>query len=542
MTGTRAVDGRRLAAGVAGAAVLIGAVTVASRVVGFGRWLVFAEAVGASCLGTAYATANMVPNLVFEVVAGGALAGAVVPLLAAPLARGDRETVRRTASALLTWSLAVLVALAAAAALAAGPVMAALVGDVRGCDRGDTVAAAARMFVVFAPQIALYGVAVVCSGILNAHRRFLAAAAAPLVSSAVVVAAYVAFGVGYDGDRDAPGAVPARWELVLSVGTTAGVLALAATVALPVLGLRAGLRPTLRFPPGVAARARRLALAGVAALVTQQLALVVVIVLANDVGGALNVYTFTWAVFLLPYAVLAVPIATSAFPALSAAAGGADGADGAGFAATVARTTRAVVLACLLGTAVLAGTADPVARTFLDPGEVPGPAEMAGALLAFAPGLLGYGLVAHLGRALYARDAGRAAALATVTGWAVVIGGSVVLTGVAGERWTVAAIGAANSAGMTVAGMLLVAATVRTAGPAAVAGLARAVAAGTAGAAAGALAAATLAGLPEPGGKVVSAALAAGTAAVAAAVFAAVVLVLDGADLRALVRRRFRDA
>ena len=65
---------------------------------------------------------------------------------------------------------------------------------------------------------------------------------------------------------------------------------------------------------------RKLALAGVLTLVAQDASVAVVIVLANRFGdsGALVLYGFAWAVFVVPFAVLAVPIATSAFPELSA--------------------------------------------------------------------------------------------------------------------------------------------------------------------------------------------------------------------------------
>ncbi len=54
-------------------------------------------------------------------------------------------------------------------------------------------------------------------------------------------------------------------------------------------------------------------------LIAQDASAAVVIVLSNRYGstGALVTYGFAWAVFLVPFAVLAVPIATSAFPALS---------------------------------------------------------------------------------------------------------------------------------------------------------------------------------------------------------------------------------
>ena len=102
------MTGRRLVHGAAGAALLISVLTLLSRLAGFGRTLVFTNAVGADSTGDTYQAANNVPNIVFEVVAGGALASLVVPMLAGGIAAGDRERVRRTASALLGLRLAAL--------------------------------------------------------------------------------------------------------------------------------------------------------------------------------------------------------------------------------------------------------------------------------------------------------------------------------------------------------------------------------------------------------------------------------------------------
>jgi putative peptidoglycan lipid II flippase len=531
------VNARRLTTGIAGAATLIAAITVLSRAVGFGRWWVFSESVGSTCLGSAYTTANMLPNVVFELVAGGALAGAVVPLIAVPLASGDKESVRHTASALLSWALVVLVPLSLLGMLVAGPLMNLLVPDqVRDCNAADVAAVAGQMFVVFAPQIALYGVAVVCSGILNAHRRFLAAAVAPLLSSCVVIVTYVAFGVGFDGSRMDLAELPQRWERLLAVGTTLGVVALALTTLIPVVLLRLGLRPTLHFPAGEAVRARNLALAGVAAVAAQQASVLVVIVLANRVGGGLAIYNYAWAVYLLPYAVLAIPIATAAFTALSEHRG-RDDEDS--FRRTAAGTTRAVVITALLGAGLLAGTAAPVAGTFIGPHDAGSPQELSRTLVAFAPGLVGFALIAHLGRVLYARHAGRAAASAIVTGWLVVLVGSVVLATAVSDEWIVAALGAANSVGMLVAGWLLLMATSRVAGGGALAGLPRALGAGAAGAVAAAAVAAGLATVPDVEGRVAHGLVAVLAGAAGVVVFGALVLMLDGGDLRAVVRRRF---
>ena len=47
---------------------MIGAITMLARVIGFGRQVVFAHTVQAGCLGTAYTTANMVPNIIYRTV------------------------------------------------------------------------------------------------------------------------------------------------------------------------------------------------------------------------------------------------------------------------------------------------------------------------------------------------------------------------------------------------------------------------------------------------------------------------------------------
>src|SRR5699024_5577577 len=99
----------------------------------------------------------------------------------------------RTASALLTWALTVLVPLALLIAVLARPIAAALLGPELDC--GDqAISTAATMLTVFAPQVVLYGIGIVLSGVLQAHRRFLAAAVAPLLSSLVVIGVYLGYG------------------------------------------------------------------------------------------------------------------------------------------------------------------------------------------------------------------------------------------------------------------------------------------------------------------------------------------------------------
>jgi putative peptidoglycan lipid II flippase len=528
------------------AALLIGALTMLARVIGFGRQVVFAHTVQASCVGTAYTTANMVPNIIYDIVMGGALTAVVVPVLAGPARSADRQQVRQTSAALLTWAVLLLVPVGAAIALTARPLVSLLLGGTPGCPRAEMVTLSARMLVVFAPQILLYGLAVILYGVLQSHRRFAAPALAPVLSSLVVIAAYFWFGVAGKGYQDMTRPVPAVAWIVLAAGTTAGVAALVATPLIPVArlllargdgspyppGKALAPRPTLRFPDGVGARVRSLAAAGVVTLIAQDASVAAVIVLANDRGGsgALVLYSFAWAVFFVPYAVLAVPVATSAFPELAARSDAFD--------ATSATSTRAVTVASWLGVAGMAGTCIPLARVFQSHvAQAADARQLAIALAAFAPGLVGYGLTANLSRVLFAHGRSRAAAIAVSGGWLLVIVADLLIVPFVPRQQVVPWLGAATTIGLTGSGVALLLLVRRLRGPAALRGCARAALAGLAGALAGTAAGLGVSAAITVSGFLPNVAVTLLAAAAVLAAFLAVVALADGGDLRAVLRR-----
>ena len=544
-------NARRRVGGIGRAAVLIGAITMLARVIGFGRQVVFAHTVQAQCLGTAYTTANMVPNIIYDIVMGGALTAVVVPVLAGPArARSaDREQVEQTSAALLSWTVLLLVPVSAVVAIAARPLVSVLLGAAPGCPRSAMVALGTRMLIVFAPQILLYGLAVVLYGILQAHRKFAAPALAPVLSSLVVIGAYFWFAHVADGAVNLRHPVSTQAWLVLAVGTTAGVAALVVTPLVPVtrLWLARGddppypprralqLRPVLRFPAEVGVRVRSLAVAGIVTLIAQDASVAVVIVLANSQGGrgALVLYSFAWAVFFVPYAVLAVPIATSAFPELSARADTFD--------ATTATSTRAVTVASWLGVAGMAGACLPLARVFQSHiGQAADARMLAIALATFAPGLVGYGLTANLSRVLYAAGRSSASALAVSGGWLLVIAADLLIVPFVPSSQVVAWLGVGTTIGLTGSGLALLVLVWRFRGPRALRGCMRAGFAGLAGALAGTAAGLGVAfGVPVSGFLPnVGVTLLASGAVLAA--FLAVVALTDGGDLRAVVRRVIR--
>jgi putative peptidoglycan lipid II flippase len=134
---------------------------------------------------------------------------------------------------------------------------------------------------------------------------------------------------------------------------------------------------------------------------------------------------------------------------------------------------------------------------------------MRGAIVGFAPGLVGYALLALLTRALYARGQWRAPTACVVGGWLVAIGADVVLARTLPVADRALALAAGHSTGVTVAGLALLLATRRSTGSGALAGTLRtgvpALVAAAAGAAAGLAVAGLLGADPLPAGGVLTA-------------------------------------
>ena len=449
-----ATQGAKTGASLGAKAGQVGTFTLASRLLGFLRWVVQAATVGSGAMAGAYSSANQIPNVFYEVVVGGALAGTVVPLLAGAIAHGQREKVRETASGLLGLTLAVLVPLALLMALFAEPLAQLLVtSDTRmGGDKAaivywggshQLVVAFLRMFAL---QIPLYGLGVVLTGVLQAYNRFTWPALAPIFSSLVVMLTYGIYGALIDAGHYAQAVLTLGW------GTTAGVAALSLPLLWPVHRLGLGLRARLRLPAGTFTQLRSLAGAGIAALIAQQISVLTVVAVARRYGsaGTIAIYQYTQAIYVLPYAVLAVPLATVVYPQLAARLAAKhvsrETKD------LIANSTALVTLAACVGAGALMLGA-PVAQQVF--GLITAVDYMGAALVAFAPGLVGYALIYQLTRVLYVLDAARSAALATCLGWLVVAGASWVFSANAKGSAVLVYLGAASSAGMSLAGVAL---------------------------------------------------------------------------------------
>jgi putative peptidoglycan lipid II flippase len=525
----------KLARGIARGALIVAVLTAFSRVLGLVRTVVFAKTVGAGCLGTAYVTANQVPNLIVELAIGGALSSAMVPVLARSAKRAAADPrakahVEQTSSALLTWSVVILLPVTVLIAVVAGPVSQALnpVNPNAACSHADMINATSFMLVAFAPQIMLYGFSVVLFGLLQAYRKFGATSLAPVIGNVVTITAFLVFA---SLDHNAPlASTPLTAMLVLSIGTTLniGMLVLVALPATWRLHLR--WRLTLKFPAGVVRRASGLALVGLLEFLAADIYSVVTIDLANGHGntGALVLVNYGNLVFTAICSVLPLAIVISAFPVLSATEGDA-------FDRTSAGSNRAVMLLSLLSTAVMIAVALPAAHVLTQKSDQVAP--LAESFLLFAPGVAGFAIVTNLSRVLFALGKLKVAAIGLVAQQLLPAALSFPMVLLAPPHLAVGALALASSIGQLATAIPMVAATRRLRGPAAVAGIGHATLAGIAAAAAGAAAGLAITLVMPTGGAIYEACAGAVATVLAVAVFGAVAFALDKGDTRAAAAR-----
>ncbi|MBS3974899.1 MAG: murein biosynthesis integral membrane protein MurJ [Actinobacteria bacterium] len=285
-----------------------------SRITGFVRVWATAYALGVTALAASYHVANNIPNMLYELVAGGIISSLFIPIFMERLKQYGEEDAWKYASYL--FNITVL-ALGAAAALAIFFAEQVVWTQTFRTDAQDA-ALIVFFFQIFAIQVAFYGAGAVISGLLNAHRRFLWPALGPAFNNLTVIATLIAYTQIVSVDPTA-----AKWTL--AIGTTLGVLVMFG-VQLPSL---IALRPkyTWRIDlshPGLKAMGK-MALPTVIYVITNIVAVSFRNAYALDVAAdGPATLSYAWMFYQLPYGILAVALATAFFTELSDAAGRQD--------------------------------------------------------------------------------------------------------------------------------------------------------------------------------------------------------------------------
>ncbi len=296
--------------------------TLASRGVGFVKVWVIAAVLGATYLGNTYQASSSVSNILFELIAAGALSAVLVPTFVDLFRAGDDREAERLASGVLGMALAVMAVVSIVGIVFAEPIARILSSSAPNAHiESQQVALSAFFLRFFVPQVLLYAIGTVATAVLFAKRRFVIVAVAPIANTVVLVATMAIF-------RAMHGPTPSLdlttgEKLVLAIGGTLGVVGFVAvpTVAL----LRSGFR--LRATLGAVDRKLRRLLwlsAWVALQPDVAVLLGAALVMGNQVAGGVVAYQFCFVAFLAPYAILAQPIHTTILPELTVDAGNGD--------------------------------------------------------------------------------------------------------------------------------------------------------------------------------------------------------------------------
>lgn len=379
---------------------LITAGVFASRVSGLVRVAVLTAVLGTTAFADAYNFSNNVPNIVYELVAGGVLSAVLLPLFVDLLDRRDHDG----ASAVVTVSVAALAVLTVAGVLAApllGWGIASLGGG--GGTRAEQQQALTIFLRWFIPQVFFYGVMTVVTSLLQSRRRFGAAAFAPLVNNVVTIVAFLLAPALATADlRAAPlGAIlDDRWAFtVLGLGTTLGVVANAALLLPALRGLDLGLRfrPSWRDP--AVARLVATSRGALGFVLVTQASVVATSALAKryTATGAFSAYTYANLFFFVVYGLLAVSITTAVVPELATAGQQGD------LARLRSEWTRGLRFISLLTAPAAAGVmvvSHPLIATL--PLSAEGAEQTARILIAYGPGLLSYAVFQYAVRGFYA--------------------------------------------------------------------------------------------------------------------------------------------
>jgi putative peptidoglycan lipid II flippase len=375
-----------------------------SRFTGMLRVIVFGVVIGQTALADAYDGANNSPNAVYELLLGGVLSAALVPMFSRMLEDDDRES----AEAIVGTAIIALAALTAIATFFAPWVFRVFsLNPAEGIDVNQFRTVGTALTRIFLLQIFFYGVSALLGSLLNAQRRFFAAAWSPVLANIVIICTllYVPILLHHPDDgiplAEVLNSPSFRW--LLGLGATGGI-ALQALVLLPAIH-RAGLNFRFRFRPRHPAVKRLIALSGwtFGYVMANQLTVIVVKNLAEPGSGGQDAFAKASTFFYFPHGLLAMSIATTFIPEMARAVSRRDKT------AFIERTNLGIRLVGLLtfpAAFAFLVLARPIIGLLLQHGEFDAAAAdtTARALAGLALGLVGYSIYLFALRGFYAHQ------------------------------------------------------------------------------------------------------------------------------------------
>ncbi len=289
-------------------AALMSALVIVSRLTGFFRTWGQAFALGVTVMSSCYTVANNLPNQLYELVMGGMLVTAFLPVYLSVREKAGRKGSNAYFSNLTSIVLVLMGALTILGFIFAVPVIWTQSFSASSDFDFDLAVYFFRFFVI---EIMFYALSSIFSGVLNAERDYFWSNAAPIFNNIICTASFFIYAAVADTN-------PALGVFALAVGNPLGVLV---QVLLQIPSLRKhGIKLTFHIDLHDPAIRETLAI-GAPTLITTAASFVTTSVQTSSAlsvtsaGSSIAYYARLW--YTLPYAILAVPITTAMFTELS---------------------------------------------------------------------------------------------------------------------------------------------------------------------------------------------------------------------------------
>src|SRR5436305_738370 len=439
---------------------------IASRILGLLRTSMFAFVFGTSNTSDAYLQAFVVPDLIFNIVAGGALSSAFIPVFTKYMVgEKDEKTAWHVASAALNLAIGIMIVLALIAIIFAGQIV-PLYNPKTTALSPQVYAAHINLIVsltrIMLLQAIILGSGVIVNSVLNARQHFLLPAIGTvLYNVGIIIGLIPGVVMAYHGQRNDLSAVYfATWGVVIGA---------ALQVAIQIPGLiKVGMRYTPTFDwrhPGVIQIGRQMVPRVINASVLYTsifvdrylISFLGVVLPAAALNGLITQYIQSLQLLLLPLGVFGMAVSTAAFPTLAenVARGRFDR-----LRTIIGETLRSILFMSIPSSVGLIVLGLPIIQVLLEHGAFTllDAERTAYPLAAFAIGLAGLASVEILTRSFYALRDSTTPVIVSVSQFIFKIALSLILVNavVWGPQYGTAALAFSTSiAGLLEAGVLL---------------------------------------------------------------------------------------
>jgi putative peptidoglycan lipid II flippase len=379
------------------AGLIVSGAFLVSRILGWVRYVVFAHVFPAGPDLDAFFAAFRLPDLIFQLVAAGALSSAVIPIVSALLANDERARAWRVVSTIANLMLAALLILGLVVFVAAPAIIPVITPGYAPAEIARIVDLT-RIMVLSPIFLAMGSLA---TSVLNAGGRFAASAIAPIVYNLAIIGGAIFL-------------TPVFGVYGLALGVVSGSLGHLLVQLAPLAGIGYRYERQVDISDADARKALTLMAPRAVGLGAGQITFVVVTSIASTLGsGALTAFNYAFTLLQIPIGVIGVPLGIVVLPSLSrvAALG-----DMEAFAGLISRSIRLVLYTMVPITGVAIVTRHDVVQVLFGYGKFDAAAiqQTSDTLMTFLYGLTAHSLIAILARAFYARHDTRTPVAAAV--------------------------------------------------------------------------------------------------------------------------------